>query len=83
MNKLGGRVHSITTDRNGEVTVVIDSTATGGVPPEGKEGPLLNYFYSKNFTDEILAEFKRAQNHSLAVHIEFNDDRTITSITVL
>lgn len=82
--QLGGRVQSITTQSGGDVTVIIDSTATGGIPEPGTNGPLDNYFYYPgNFNETILSEFKRAQDSSLGLYVSCDNSRTVLSVTLV
>ncbi|MBZ0091329.1 MAG: ferritin-like protein [Sulfuricellaceae bacterium] len=80
---LSGKVQSISTDSNGKSTVVLDSSATGGLPRQGTDGPLDNYFYAPgNMTDSQLNEFKKAQAGALGVTVEFDGARTIKSVRI-
>ncbi|MDU9050631.1 MAG: tail fiber domain-containing protein [Candidatus Electrothrix sp. Rat3] len=76
MNTIKGRVESIKTASTGTSTIVI----TGDISGQSKGSVV---FYSpKDMTEQQLSELKRAQNGSLGVRLEFDEDRTINSMDI-
>ena len=57
--------------------------AKAQVIKDDKKHIVQKLFSSKDLTKAILKELKRAQNNSRMVKIQYNDDNTIISITVL
>ena len=77
-----GIVESITRQRNGKIQVCIGSNAQGKPPSSVEDITLRNYFYSDDFGEGDLDEFKRAQNHKLCVKVCFDENRNIVQLTV-
>jgi hypothetical protein len=77
-NYLRGKVDKITTNRKGEVTVIIHPIDDKGEDPE--RGVT---FSGEQLTEPLIDEFKRAQNTSSEVDVEYDEKGIVISVSVL